>query len=137
MSEAMTNELVPMNAAVTAKPQTVNTDAPIEADRTKTSEEIFVLELKKPFEYCGKTYEKLTFDFDSLTGKDMIAVEREINLTNEFFLVPENSPNFCGKLAARAAGVSSDVIENLPLKDFKRAKEAAQNFLNGLELERA
>lgn len=134
MTDEKNNELIPVNIPAPAE----HLQTP---ELTETEPEprngLFILKLKKPFEYCGKTYEEITFDFDNLTGKDMLAVEREVNLASEFFLVPETSPNFCGKLAARAAGLSSDVIENLPIKEFKRAKEAAQNFLNDLELEKA
>ena len=33
---------------------------------------------KPPFEFEGKTYDKLTFDFEGLLGSDMIAVENEM-----------------------------------------------------------
>jgi len=33
---------------------------------------------KKPFEYEGRTYEELTFDFGRLKGRDMVAIENDV-----------------------------------------------------------
>lgn len=67
---------------------------------------------KKPFEFEGKTYDKLTFDFEGLLGSDMIAVENEMAAVGEYVLSPEISTSFLSKMAARAAGVGSDLIEH-------------------------
>lgn len=40
------------------------------------------------------------------------------------------------KLAARAAGIGSDVIENLPVRDFIAVKNMARDFLINTDLER-
>lgn len=84
---------------------------------------------KKPFEFEGKIYDKLTFDFESLLGADMIAVENEMAAVGEYVLSPEISTSFMSKLAARAAGVGSDLIENLPICDFGKIKNKSRNFL--------
>lgn len=56
---------------------------------------------KKPFEFEGKTYDKLTFDFEGLLGSDMIAVENEMAAVGEYVLSPEISTSFLSKMAAR------------------------------------
>ena len=34
------------------------------------SDDVFTIKLKRPFEFEGKSYETLHFDFGKLTGKD-------------------------------------------------------------------
>lgn len=84
---------------------------------------------KKPFEYEGRTYEELTFDFGRLKGRDMVAIETEMQMNNEYALAPEISRNFQSKMAARAAGIGSDVLDAMPLPDFNRITNAARDFL--------
>ena len=82
-----------------------------------------------PFEFEGKTYDKLTFDFEGLLGSDMIAVENEMAAVGEYVLSPEISTSFLSKMAARAAGVGSDLIEHLPIRDFGKIKNKSRDFL--------
>ena len=84
---------------------------------------------KKPFEFEGKTYDKLTFDFEGLLGSDMIAVENEMAAVGEYVLSPEISTSFLSKMAARAAGVGSDLIEHLSIRDFGKIKNKSRDFL--------
>ena len=60
---------------------------------------------KKPFEYAGVTYTALTFDFERLTGRDMVSIETEMQMNNEYCLAPEVSRSFQAKMAAKAAGI--------------------------------
>ena len=76
-----------------------------------------------------KTYDKLTFDFEGLLGSDMIAVENEMAAVGEYVLSPEISTSFLSKMAARAAGVGSDLIEHLPIRDFGKIKNKSRDFL--------
>lgn len=84
---------------------------------------------KKPFEYEGKTYTELTFNFERLSGRDMVSIETEMQMNNEYALAPEISRSFQGKMAAKAAGIGSDVLEAMPLKDFNKITNAARSFL--------
>ena len=84
---------------------------------------------KKPFEYAGVTYTALTFDFERLTGRDMVSIETEMQMNNEYALAPEISRSFQAKMAAKAAGIGSDVMDALPIKDFNRITNAARGFL--------
>lgn len=84
---------------------------------------------KNPFEFEGKTYDKLTFNFEGLLGSDMIAVENEMASVGEYVLSPEISTSFLAKMAARAAGVGSDLIEHLPIRDFGKIKNKSRDFL--------
>lgn len=89
----------------------------------------YIHEFKKPFEYAGQKYEKMVFDFEKLIGTDMIAIEDEMAAVGQYALSPEISTSFLSKMAARAAGVGSDVIEHLPLRDFGKIKNESRNFL--------
>lgn len=42
--------------------------------------DVYTHYFRKPFTYMGKTYEKLTFDWDSLTGKDELDLQKELRL---------------------------------------------------------
>lgn len=92
---------------------------------TSTYKHIF----KKPFEYGGEIYTELTFDFESLNGKDMLAVELELQNANIFPMAAEISANLQCKLAAKAAKIGSDVLEAMPLKEFNKITNAARDFL--------
>lgn len=90
---------------------------------------VYTHTFKRPFAYCGVTYSELTFDFERMTGRDMVAIETEMQMNNEYALAPEVSRNFQSKMAAKAAGIGSDVIEAMPLPDFNRITNAARDFL--------
>ena len=90
---------------------------------------VYTHTFKKPFEYEGKTYEELTFNFGKLKGRDMVAIENEMQGMSEYALAPEISTSFQSKMAARAAGIGSDVLEAMPLKDFNKITGAARRFL--------
>ena len=90
---------------------------------------VYTHKFKTPFEYGGATYEELTFNFERLTGRDMVSIETEMQMNNEYALAPEISRNFQSKMAARAAGIGSDVLDAMPLPDFNRITNAARDFL--------
>lgn len=87
------------------------------------------VKLSKPFEWCGKTYEEISMDFEGLKGKDMEVIDDEIGVMGLRGMVPAYSRLYQRMLAARASGIPSDVIENLPLVDYNAIVTAAQNFL--------
>ena len=86
-------------------------------------------EFKKPYTYEEKTYTKLEFDFEKLIGDDLVAIENEMAAVGEYALSPEISTSFLYRLAARAAGVGSDVISHLPIRDFGKIKNKSRDFL--------
>lgn len=94
-----------------------------------TPESAYVHEFKKPYKYEDKTYTKLVFDFEKLIGGDLVAIENEMAAVGEFALSREISTSFQYRLAARAAGVGSDVIEHLPIRDFGKITNKSRDFL--------
>lgn len=97
--------------------------------KKKQPEGAYVLTLAKPYTYEEKTYEMFTFDFERLIGADLVDIETEMTAVGEFALSPEISTSFLYRLAAKAAGVGSDVILHLPIREFGRVKKKAQDFL--------
>lgn len=90
---------------------------------------VYTHTFKQPFEYSGVTYTELTFNFERLTGRDMVSIETEMQMNNEYALAPEISRNFQSKMAAKAAGIGSDVMDAMPLPEFNRITNAARDFL--------
>lgn len=87
------------------------------------------IKLTKPVEWCGEIYAELHLNFEGLKGRDMEAIDDEIGILNLRGLTPAYSRRYQRLLAARAAGVPSDMIEQLPLPDYNAVVTAAQNFL--------
>lgn len=83
----------------------------------------------KPYTYEDKTYTELVFDFEKLIGDDLVAIENEMAAVGEYALSPEISTSFLYRLAAKAAGVGSDVIAHLPIRDFGKIKNKSRDFL--------
>lgn len=94
-----------------------------------TPEGAYVHEFTKPYTFEEKTYTKLVFDFEKLIGDDLVAIENEMAAVGEYALSPEISTSFLYRLAAKAAGVGSDVILHLPIREFGKVKNKAQSFL--------
>lgn len=92
---------------------------------------VYVHKFSKPFKYENKTFETLNFYFERLTGRDMIAIENEMQAMQEYALAPELSCNFQGKMAAKAAGIGSDILESMPINEFNKITNAARDFLIG------
>ncbi len=97
--------------------------------KEKVPEGAYAVTLAKPFTYEDRTYNKFVFDFDGLTGADLVDIETEMTAVGEFALSPEISTSFLYRLAARAAGVGSDVILCLPIREFGKVKNMTQSFL--------
>ena len=94
-----------------------------------TPQGVYVHKFQKPYTYEDKTYTELVFDFEKLIGDDLVAIENEMAAVGEFALSPEISTSFLYRLAARAAGVGSDVISSLPIRDFGKIKNKSRDFL--------
>lgn len=83
----------------------------------------------EPVEIMGKKYTTMNFYFERLNGDDVEAVELELQQRNIVVLSAEVSSAFQSAIAARAAGIASDEIRRLPLRDYMKIKNAARNFL--------
>ena len=88
----------------------------------------YVHKFRKPYEYEGKTYEELTFDWGSLTGRDGLAIENELQQIGKAVIVPTFSGEYHPH-GSRACTVpiGPDAFENMPLSDFNKTS-AARSF---------
>ena len=131
MSDKVTNiaEICAEQATGAAEAATPTSTTEAAGKATGGDVGVYTHKFKRPFEYSGATYTELTFNFERLTGRDMVAIETEMQMNNEYALSPEISRNFQSKLAARAAGIGSDVLDAMPLPEFNRITNAARDFL--------
>ena len=90
---------------------------------------VYTHKFRKPFEYENTKYTTMTFDFEKLTGRDMINIENEMQANNEYALDPLVSRNFQSKMASKAAGIGNDALEAMPLVEFNRITNATRSFL--------
>lgn len=109
------------------------TITPIHNVENKGNVGVYNHTFKTPFECQGTKYKTMCFNFNKLTGQDFIAVENEMMSKNEYALDPALSRSYLSKLASRAGGIPSDVIESMPARDFKKITDAARNFLTDME----
>lgn len=95
-------------------------------------------EFKKPFTYEGRTYERLSFDWESLSGKDSVAIERELLSRGIAVVNAGFTPEYLAAMAARSCTyrnddgfrtVTTNMIYALPLVEFRKICIAARNFL--------
>lgn len=92
----------------------------------------------KPFTYEGRTYEKLTFDWSVLTGKDSVAIERDLIQHGITTVIAEYTPEYLASMAVRCCTYRSaeelrtvdfDMLCALPLPEFRAICGAARRFL--------
>ena len=79
----------------------------------------------------GKTYEKLHFDFDQLTGKDSLDIENELQALGVMVMVPTFSGPYLLRVAAKACkdGLGVDAFEAMRISDYNRIRSKVRNFL--------
>ena len=105
-------------------------DEEIEEMEEKMGEGAYTHIFKKPFQWEGKTYGQLTFDFESLKGKDILAVERELAAKNIFTVVRSLNVEFQIRIASRACTekIGTDALEAMPIKDVERILNRVRGF---------
>lgn len=87
--------------------------------------------LQRPIEFDGKLYTEIEYDFESLSGEDMISAERqylsyEYNQSNS---LKELSKEYQILLFSRAAKLPKEFFDKLSSKDFQKLTIKMQIFL--------
>jgi hypothetical protein len=102
--------------------------AEAEADKSNVA---YIHFFRKPFEWEGKEYKSLTFDFDKLTGEDSLSIEAELQAKGISVLVPAFSGHFLIRMAARVCNerLGVDAFQKMPMREFLRIRTKARNFL--------
>lgn len=101
----------------------------------KNAPSTFTLNLKKPITYEEITAQTLEFDFESLTGSDSLAVERELQTMNLPVIVREINGDYLIRIACRACTqpVSVDFLMKLPIRAANNLMGAVRSFLMSAE----
>lgn len=87
------------------------------------------VKLTKPLTVKGKEVKELDLNFDSLTGNDLVAAEREARAMGDNTPVIALSMQYQAAVAARLIGCPVDDVLALPAKDFKNIVGQASSFL--------
>ncbi len=105
------------------------------ADAAENAVGVYTHHFKKPFEYNGAEYESLTFDFDSLTGRDTLEIERELGRKGITVMVPEFNADYLVHMATRACveTIGVDAFDYMALRDFNGIRSAGRRFLLNVE----
>lgn len=124
MSTKKTDNIVDMEAMAVAE------------DEARDAAYTYVHEFKKPFVYDGNTYEKLTFDWGTLTGRDGLAIENELQALGKPVIIPTLSGEYLLRMAVRACDkpIGADAFELMSLSDYNRIRSSARSFLLKSEL---
>lgn len=96
----------------------------------------YTLVFRKPFEYNGKTFTELTFDWDGLTGRDALAIENEMQRLGKALVVPAFSGEYLIRMAAKACTekIGADAFEGMAILEYNKVRNAARSFLLKTEL---
>lgn len=98
----------------------------------------YTLRLSKPLQWEGRTYEALTFQWDTLTGMDHLEIENELLAKGKTLVVPEYTGDYLCGMAVRAMMECKELIppqraamlKRLPLGDFMNMCKEARSFLS-------
>lgn len=96
----------------------------------------YVHNLDRPFEYEGRTYENMHFDWGKLTGNDGLAIENEMQAKGTPVVIPSLSGEYLIRMASRASveGIAVNVLAALPIREYNRIRSEARSFLLRTEL---
>lgn len=92
---------------------------------------IRMIRLRKPFEWEGKTYSELHFDFYKPTGKDCLGINQELSRRGINNFRAFNNDEYIVRFAALSCEeeIGTDMLLALPGNDYMRIRTAACNFL--------
>lgn len=97
---------------------------------------VWKYKLKEPLEYMGETFTELTFNFDKLSGRDIAAIERELEQLNiSLFSSTGLSDNYAERAAALACENIHDMfaLEELWGADYNAVLRRMRTFLSSFK----
>lgn len=100
-------------------------------EAAQNAEDTLTIAFKKPVEYNGEKYTELTFDFESLTGRDGLEIENELAAQGKPLVIPAFSGEYLVRMAAKASSspIGYDFFDVISLRDFNKIRSAARSFL--------
>lgn len=120
---------------MTEKNESAYSEEEIREAKEELSEDVYVHEFREAFEWEGKVYAKLKFDFGKLTGDDILAVEEEMSKMRHVAVVPQLDMEFKRRIAVRAvdAPIGEDAFRAMKAKDFLTIMGRVQGFFVSLD----
>jgi len=117
-----------------ATDKTTMTDTELEQevlDENTTGGDVVTVKLRRPFEWEDNVYTELRFDFYKPTGKDCIAINRNLMRKNINMFRAFNNDEYIVEFAALSceAPIGADMIKALPGCDYFKVRTATSNFL--------
>jgi hypothetical protein len=102
----------------------------------ETGESVYTHKFKTPYDYQGKPYSELTFNWGKLTGRDGLAIENEMQQLGKALVAPVFSGEYLVRMASRACTepLGADAFDGMPLFDYNKIRSAARSFLLQSEL---
>lgn len=89
------------------------------------------VQLGKNLKHKGADLNELDIPLEDLTGADLIDVEQQIFKSGKVALMPDYAKVYLIRVAARAARIPVEVLEQLSARDFTNVTNKVQNFLMG------
>ncbi len=89
-----------------------------------------LIKLSKEYDFSGKLVKEIELDFDSLTGRDMIALEKTYKLRNKEAVVKELEDGWALTVASRVADINYNDLLNLNATDYLKLVNKTKSFLN-------
>jgi len=114
-----------------AELEAAESEAKAEKEKAAANPYVYTIELKEPFTYESRTYDKLTLNCAKLTGKDSLAIENEMSMLGKGLIAPEFSGEYMSRMAVRACeeNIPLNALEALPLYEFNRIRAKMRSFL--------
>lgn len=106
-----------------------NTDEVAKELETEIPDVDYRHHFSKSFEWMGKTYETLDFNFTQLTGKTSLSIYSELQSKGIIVMSPRTSPHYQMILASKACGLGADAFEAMPYRDFETILAKTRNFI--------
>ena len=89
------------------------------------------IELKKAITTGGRSIKEINLDLDKLTGNDLIEAEKDVMISDNTPFVMDFNRSFLITIAAKAAGIATDALKGLNIRDFSKITGEVQRFLTG------
>lgn len=97
-------------------------------------EDEYMIIFRKPYNFEGTVYEKIDLiGLDSLTAEDMIKVNRIMEKTNSFSILPEMTLEYACRIAAIATKMPYEFFTNMHPKEAVRVKNRVTSFFYGTD----
>ncbi len=87
--------------------------------------------LKKALSISGKSIKELDLDLEKLSGNDLIDSEKEVMISDNTPFVMDFNRSFLITIASKAAGLPSEALRGLNIRDFTKITNEVQRFLTG------